>query len=230
MINAHRFVTAGWNDRVKVLLLSGYSQTGKNTFAQWLTNSSIDTSKQWVLLSSTSQSSSMLPIVHSDYSNKNTSVISIANIAKHRYAKINRLPLSNLYIDGIREQYRSDLSKYCLAMKEAFGENFWLKLALEDIELSKCSKFIIVTDWRFKHELEYMHELRSRNLIGDVGTIRMIRDVAPKQMDMCLDNFKADGVIYGKFDGSSKDDNVIIQQIKNRFPQYLCYNNAVNIN
>jgi hypothetical protein len=116
--------------------------------------------------------------------------------------------VDNKYIPGTTYSARDVYISLAMNRKKV-DPLYWVKKAIEDIDASGSN--IIVTDWRFPEEYEYLRSLDT----FDVITIRLFRtsiNVTNDPVENRLDNYKTD--LYA-LSLESKSDLI------KRFPQYL---------
>lgn len=229
MANYAMLRNRGWNRYVDLLLITGYAMSGKDTFANDIVSGAI-CKKSNVLDWHYMSNEINLSLLFNDY--KHIRQVSIADMVKMEYANKKGITLNNFYDREAKELYRVDLGEYANSKKRIRGDNVWIERAFQSLDFKPTTidrnidigkTLLLVTDWRFYHELMYVKELKIEGIIGDYFSSRMYRAVPPKYMDKILDDYKSDIVLLGTNNVSTIENDV--NNLCYDFPQYKEYNN-----
>ena len=154
--------------------------------------------------------------------------LSLENKLKISYVETHDIRLSDL--NDNEEKYSSNLNDHRDIMKQKYGENYWVELGISNISFvkdmyqvmnSSSRALLIIKDWRFSHEFEYMNNLKEVGLIGNLYKCRIFTDDKPMVIDSFLDTVETDGVVFA-LDNILTTNN-IIYQINTKFPQFQAY-------
>ncbi len=227
---ANKLQKAGWNISVDVLLLTGYSREIKLGFSEHLSRVDIYSPSRWKCMYDKNLMN--LPSLSDCNYYYGYKSLSFQNRLKISYACQNDINLSD--VDNGFHTIR--LHNHYNSMKEQYGENYWIELNIGNISLSKNRAqlthsssriLLIIKDWRFPYEFEYMNNLKEEGLIGGLHTFRIFTDDTPALFDSFLDNVTTDGVVFLR-------DNVLpihsmMYKIKTKFPQFKDHCDAIDI-
>jgi len=223
---------SGWNKYIDVLLLTGNANKVNNVFSGFLEDKNVyrDLAIGWKCLYK--NKNNIDPCLSNFSSIRNVSFIDLAKI---EYAKSIKMPITNLYD---QEFHRNSLDNYYTKIKEKYGENYWLEMAICNIDFNidvyqymfgNPRSLLIIKDWKYLNELEYMINLKKNGIIGGLYTARIFRNINIEQNKSFLNNITTDCVIFNNINNDPYLINDTINKVKLRYPQYHDYNDIEDI-
>lgn len=202
-----------------IYLLCGYSKTGKDTFYEQISSNNV--MYEWQIYSA-------IPKKQLDLENINKYYVRVAfaNAVKIEAAQIYHIPY--VVTDKDCKQFIHYKSGELVSARDIYIEwaqlrktnniYYWANLVVQFILQNYPTSDIIITDWRFVEEIEYIKEYFSQ-----VTTIRLYRASVETNMnnysEHALDNYVTDFLII------DKQDNFI--EVCTKFPQYNNYTLAL---